>query len=64
MMKKKQENLSEKYCQQHVCKHIDDCMRSWKNMPRGRRFETHVFQPANGMKCEYYSDEILKIKEK
>lgn len=59
---KKKEDLSKQYCQQHVCKHIDGCMRSWKNMPRGHRFETYVFHPINN-KCEYYSDEILKIKE-
>lgn len=60
---KKKEDLSKQYCQQHVCSHIDDCMRSWKNMPRGHIYECHVFHPKNDGKCDYYTDEILKIKE-
>lgn len=56
------QNLSNYYCQQHVCQWTDSCTRSWKNMPRGKIYKTHVFQPKDD-KCEYYTDEILKIQE-
>ena len=57
-------NNNNYYCQQHVCSHIDGCMRSWKNMPYGKIYKTKVFQENKDRKCKYltYEKVVLKCK--
>lgn len=61
--KYKNKELNNRYCQQHVCEHISTCTRSWKNMPRDKRFLCEEFKPDKDGVCEYFTTEILNIKE-
>lgn len=55
-------NNNNYYCQQHVCSHIDGCMRSWKNMPYGKIYKTKVFQENKDRKCKYLTYEKVVLK--
>ena len=58
------EKESEYYCQQHVCSQINECMRSWKNMPRGTIFVTMVYSENKNGNCKYYTEELIQGVEK
>lgn len=47
------------YCQQHVCSHIDDCIRSWKNMPMGKIYETLVYHEDKNGNCKHFTIERI-----
>lgn len=54
------EKESEYYCQQHVCSQINECMRSWKNMPRGIIFKTKTYHEHQQTGCPHFTNKSIK----